>query len=272
MPGCNLIAHWPLNGNAEDSVGQNHGWTRDIEFVAGPAGVDGTAARFNGRDSLVEVPDAEPLRLGNRDFSISSWVRCEQPMRGVFGDILSKFDPSGRSGLNFSIAGSSPAYNGMSDTRHVHFGIDDGYLSSWEDCGQPWPSNSLVPCLIVYEGELYCGTADASNPTDACRVLKWTGGTEWTDCGRLGSDPDHLSVQAMIVHDGKLYAGTGVWDWVKAHGAVEGFQPALSHVFVYEGGTEWRDLGQVGEGVRVLCMGSFDGGLYSGLDAEGGGR
>ena len=49
----------------------------------------------------------------------------------------------------------------------------------------------------------------------------------------------------------------------------KGFEPALSNVFVYESGTEWHDLGQVGESVRVLCMASFDGELYVGLDRVG---
>jgi hypothetical protein len=41
---------------------------------------------------------------------------------------------------------------------------------------------------------------------------------------------------------------------------------APTRVFVYEGGTTWRDLGQVGDASRVLCMGSYNGQLYVGLD------
>src|SRR5262249_58531870 len=52
-----------------------------------------------------------------------------------------------------------------------------------------------------------------------------------------------------------------------AGGGSEGNPPAAKpHVFVYEGGTEWRDLGQVGETSRVLCMASYKGELYVGLD------
>ena len=272
MSEASLIAHGALDGNANDAVGENHGTAHNVTYAEGPDGAAGKAAVFNGRDSVIDVPDAEPIRLGNRDFSIAAWVRCDVPMRSVFGDVLSKFDPAGRCGLNLQIAGSSPAYNGMSDTRHVHFGIDDGYLSPWEDCGKPWPSNTLVPCLIVFDGELYCGTADADDPNDAARVFRWAGGTEWSDCGRIGDDPDYLSVQSMIVHDGKLYAGTGTWDWVRARKCLQTTGRPLTRVFVYEGGTQWRDLGPVGEGSRVLSMGSFDGELYVGIDSEGGGR
>ncbi|MFN0050925.1 MAG: PVC-type heme-binding CxxCH protein, partial [Planctomycetales bacterium] len=188
-------------------------------------------------------------------------------MTSVFGDIVSKFDSQRRQGINFHIAGSSSAYNSMSDARYVHFGLDDGYLGEWQDCGKPCASNSLVTCLTEFEGELYCGIADAQDPNDAARVFRWAGGGEWVDCGRLGDDPNHLSVQSMTVHRGQLYAGTGIWDWDRARGKVAG-KPAAAkpRVFVYEGGTKWRDMGQVGENSRVLCMASFRDELYVGVD------
>ena len=255
-----LVGHWKLQADCNDSSGKgNHGVGRNVTFAK--------AAVFNGRDSLVEVPDADSLRLGKGDFSVSVWVKPETPMGGVFGDLVSKFDPRQRRGFNFHIAGSSPGYNAMSDTRHVHFGIDDALVGPWEDCGRPCPTNSLITCLIVFEGELYCGIADARRAQDAARVFRWTGGKQWLDCGRLGDDPNHLSVQSMIVHSGKLYAGTGIFDWVRARGEVKGMPPAAKpHVFVYEGGRKWRDLGQVGQTARVLSMASFQGDLYVGLD------
>ena len=267
---ADLVAHWPLREDARDAAGENHGVADNVEFGDGPGRVAAGAACFNGRDSVIEVPHAQVLRLGNEDFTIAVWVRCAMPMRGVFGDVLAKFDPACRCGLNLQVAGSSAGYSSMSDTRHVHFGIDDGYVGSWQDCGKPWPSNSLVSAVVAFDGELYAGIADADDPMDAARVFRWAGGTDWEDCGRLGSDPHHLSVQSMIVHDGKLYAGTGVWDWFRASG-IE-FEPALSRVFVYEGGQEWRDLGPVGASVRVLSLASFDGELYAGLDRVGGGH
>jgi hypothetical protein len=221
-PSPTLIAHWPLNGNTDDAVGPHHGAARNVAFGEGPDGSVCGAALLNGRDSRIEVRDAEPLHLGEDDFSITVWVKPESPMRSIFGDILSKFDARRCRGINLKIAGCSPAYNAMSDARHVHFGIDDGYLGPWEDCGKPWPTNSLIPCLIVFEGKLYCGIADAADPKDAARVFRWGGGEQWIDCGRLGDDPNHLSVQSMIVHRGKLYAGTGIWDWVRSREGAEG--------------------------------------------------
>jgi hypothetical protein len=263
-----LVGHWKLQGDCKDSSSSgNHGTGRNVTFTAGPDGSARGAALFNGRDSLIDVPDAASLRLGKGDFSLSVWVKPEAPMRGIFGDIASKFDAHQRRGINFHIAGSSSGYTSMCDTRHVHFGIDDGYLGAWEDCGKPWASNSLITDLVVFEGQLYCGIADAKEPQDAARVFRFAGGTKWIDCGRLGDDPNHLSVQSMLVHQGKLYAGTGIWDWSRARGQVPGKPPAAKpRVFVYEGGTKWRDLGQVGETSRMLCMASYLGELYVGLD------
>ena len=273
MSSAPLLAHWPLRGDAQDCLGRHHGTAQQVTFGAGPSGSVGGAAVFNGRDSQIVVADAPELRLSNPDFSIALWVRCHKPMRGVFGDLLSKFDPTVRSGLNLSIAGSSPGYCAMSDTRHVHFGIDDGYFSGWVDCGKPWPSNSLINNLVAFNGALYAGIADAANPEDAAHVFRWAGGTDWVDCGRLGSDPNHLAVMSLLVHDGKLYAGTGIWDWIRAQVGEAG-QPraAATRVFVYEGGTTWRDLGQVGDGSRLLTLASFQGELYAGVDRIGQGR
>ena len=264
-----LIAHWSLAKDANDAVGAMHGTAKNIVFE----GKAHPAARFNGRNSVITIPDAELLHLGDRDFSLALWAKCETPLRNTMGDLVSKFDPDRRQGWNFHIAGSAPAYNAMSDTRHVHFGIDDGYLTEWNDCGKPCPSNSHVPCLIVFNGDLYCGIADADKTEDKAKVFRYAGGKNWVDCGRLGNDPNHYSVQSMVVHHGKLYAGTGIWNWEQARGQIRGLPPAApTHVFVYEGGKTWRDLGQVGAGTRVLSMASFNDELYISLDPRGTGH
>lgn len=268
-----LLAHWPLLEDARDIVGSAFGTPENVKFSGGPAGSPTGGAFFNGRDSRIQVRSTPALNVGTHDFSLSAWVRCETPFRSTLGDLVSKFDPATRRGINLHVAGSSPAYSAMSDTRHIHFGIDDGYLSEWADHGKPWPSNSLIANLVVFQGELYCGIADADRPGDKARIFRFGGEQKWIDCGRLGDDPNHHSVMSMIVHQGKLYAGTGIWDWVQALGGLPGAPPpAPTRVFVYEGGTRWRDLGQVGSGSRVLCMASFKGELYAGIDRVGKGH
>ena len=268
-----LIAHWPLAGNANDTIGEHHGLADALTYTTGRDGQTNKAAEFDGRRSRVCVEDHPDLRLGSDDFTCAVWIRAQAPMTHVFGDILSKFDPVGRSGLNLHVAGSSPAYSAMSDQRHIHFGIDDGHLGEWEDFGKPESSNSNVTALITWQGQLYAGIADATTPEQACRVFRYGGDQIWHDCGRLGTDPQVLSVQSMLVHHGQLYAGNGNWDWDKARGDMPGFIPGKVHVYQYQGGTQWRDLGQVGEGYRVMCLGSFAGDLFAGMDqGDGGGK
>src|SRR5262249_18262939 len=71
-----LIAHWPLSHDARDAVGALHGTAKNIEFGR----KDRQAARFNGRDSVIRIPDAQPLHIGDRDFSLALWVQCETPL------------------------------------------------------------------------------------------------------------------------------------------------------------------------------------------------
>jgi hypothetical protein len=160
-----LVGHWKLQGDCKDYSGKgNHGTGRNVTFGGGVSATAQGAVVLNGRDSLIEVPDAESLQVGTGDFSLSAWVKPEGTMSTVFGDIVSKFDAQRRRGLNFHLAGSSSGYQSMCDARHVHFGLDDGHLGPWEDCGKPWPSNNLITCFVVFEGELYCGIADAGDP------------------------------------------------------------------------------------------------------------
>jgi hypothetical protein len=194
-------------------------------------------------------------------------------MTHTFGDVLSKFDPVGRCGINIHVSGSSPAYSAMSDQRHVHFGIDDGYIGQWADLGKPEATNSNVTATVTWRGDLYASIADADTPDKACRVFRYGQDQIWHDCGRLGNDPNVLSVQSMLVHNDRIYAGSGNWDWVKAFGKFPGFKPSKVHVYEYQGNTEWRDLGQVGEGYRIMCLGAFQGDLYAGMDSgDGGGK
>ncbi|HVF11354.1 MAG TPA: hypothetical protein VNA16_11145, partial [Abditibacteriaceae bacterium] len=162
-----LIAHWPLSGNTNDVSNDHHGVPRNLTWTDGPSGSAHGAALFNGRDSLIEIADAPDLQLGCADFAISAWIKCAKPMRGAFGDVLSKFDAERRCGLNLWINGGSACYGSLSDARHVHVGIDDGYMSGWKDCGRPGVENPLVTALTVYKGELYAGVADAPDAVDA---------------------------------------------------------------------------------------------------------
>ncbi|MBI1984476.1 MAG: LamG domain-containing protein [Acidobacteria bacterium] len=257
-----MVAHWNLDGDFRDSVGAHHGEGRGVKFVEGRDGRSGGAALFDGVENLIEVPHDIRLFHGSDEFSISAWVNLGENLVSVHGGILTKYDPAARRGVNLTVMGSSPGYSSMGDAKYLHFGIDNAINGSWMDCGKPWKSNPLIGTLVVYKGRLYAGLGDASRPEDACHVFRYEGGTDWVDCGRLGSHPLTASVFSVVVHKGHLYGGTGVWDWLKAHAGMGG----PNHVYRYEGGTEWRDCGQVGNGYRTMSLASFNGELYAADD------
>jgi hypothetical protein len=255
-----LIGFWKLTSDSKDSSpSKNHGINHGVIFEKAGSGL---AARFDGNGSYIEVPNSEVLNPGTNDFSISIWVKCAPDVTGPPGDIINKFDPASRNGINFHIAASAPGYSSVSDVRNVGFGIDNAVEGEWVDCGRPWFENTLISTLIAYKGRLYTGLADAMDTRNACHIFSYSGGTNWTDCGRLGTDAKTPSVQSIIVHKGQLYAGTGVADWERVWTGNAG----PSHVFRYEGGTNWHDCGQFGSGYRVLSLASANGQLYASDD------
>lgn len=268
--GATIAARWPFVSDARAAVGTAHAESRGgVQFKT----VGGRpAAVLNGRDAYFEVE--KPLRFGTGDFSVAMWVHPDRPLTAVPGNLLSCWNPEQRRGWNLYMQGSSSAYSSICDSRHLHFGIDGGWAGPERDHGKPWPSNSLISNLIVYEGRLYASIAAAAAPADYARVFRLADDERsWEDCGRLGGDETIPSVMSMVVHDGKLYAGTGSWDWIRAFSKDDKHPaPRSTRVFVYEGGKTWRDLGEVGKGSRVLCLSSFAGSLYAGLDSVGGGK
>ena len=68
-----LIGHWKLAGDAQDSSGsENHGQNRGADLTApGPTGEPNSAARFDGRESSIVIPNSQSLQFGTDDFSIA---------------------------------------------------------------------------------------------------------------------------------------------------------------------------------------------------------
>jgi Concanavalin A-like lectin/glucanases superfamily len=259
-----LIAHWRFDGDCQDELGHHHGEAHGLTFAEGVDGGAAGAAIFNGVDSIVEVPDADALNFGTEPFSIAFWVKVKEDVESAPGDLMNKFDASLRRGFNLSLVGSSSGYSSFGDSKGIHFGIDNGINGSWLDCGRPWKSNPMITTLAVYKGQLYAATSDAARAEDACRVFRFEGGGKWVNCGRVGNDPLTLSAMTMAVYKGKLYAGTGTWDWEKSNAGRGG----RNHVYRYEGGTNWRDCGAVGNAFCVMSLASFKGKLYATDDSS----
>ncbi len=70
-----LVAYYPLNGNANDESGNgNHGSENgEIEYIDGRTG---QAAKFDGTDDYILVPDNDTLDLSDA-MTITAWIKSE---------------------------------------------------------------------------------------------------------------------------------------------------------------------------------------------------
>ena len=201
-----LIGHWPLAGDTQDCSGHgNHG--RDQGAVGTAPGPDQSpngAARFDGRESHILVPNSPSLQLGTDDFSISAKVYTEAQIDDPIGDIMAKFDPDRRRGFNLGLKRHSAACTSLANYRNVHFGIDDNHRDpEWTDCGQLGKA-IFVMALAVHQGHLYAGTCQAGEG-EAGRVFRYDG-SHWED---LGAPDKANAVMSLAPYNGALHAGTG---------------------------------------------------------------
>jgi hypothetical protein len=125
--------------------------------------------------------------------------------------------------------------------------LDD---EAWVDCGAPWVSNAVTR-LATHDGHLYAGVSrlrgggsgmpDSVNQDPGGRVLRYEGGTDWSDCGQLdGAD----SVAGLVPFDGSLYA-----------------IPMYSEgLFRLDPPSGWVACGTPGR--RLLALGVHDGALH----------
>ncbi|MDB5336989.1 MAG: hypothetical protein JWN70_2608 [Planctomycetaceae bacterium] len=249
-----LVGYWKLRGDCRDHSGR--------EQHAVNHGVDLANSSFDGRGAYLTVPSSESLQLGRGDFSISAWVHTDQIVDDTLGDVFSWYDPKLRRGVTLNLKASSGGYQSSGDDRHVYFGIDNGKLGDWQDCGRPSPTSNYVSnSLTVFDGHLYAANIDAQDEAGWCHVYRYDSGQKWIDCGRVGQKKT-TGVMGLIVHQGHLYAGTSTYDWTRVFSGE--YEPA--RVYRYEGGTTWTDCGQPSEMLRINCMATYGGKLYVGGD------
>ncbi|MDB4438337.1 lamin tail domain-containing protein [bacterium] len=120
-----LVAHWPLDGNAEDLLGNHNGSDSGVTFGAeGAANHTGTAAEFNGSNSTITVPFDSATNP--ESFTLSMWVNADST-NGFASPVTSRDDTPGSvhgylvyndSGGNWNFwtgtGGPSGAWNQMS--------------------------------------------------------------------------------------------------------------------------------------------------------------
>ena len=91
--GAGLVAHWPLDTNAEDVVGGYHGFASGgvIFGAEGAAFHSGAAAEFNGSSATIAVPYSAAL---NPD-SFTVTLRANADSTGGFSSAITSRDDNG---------------------------------------------------------------------------------------------------------------------------------------------------------------------------------
>ena len=130
--------------------------------------------------------------------------------------------------------------------------------TNWADCGSPDQANT-VTTLAVFEGRLYAGTArydpvgsslpPSPNANPGGKVYRYEGPGKWACCGQLENSQTGPTdtVHSLAVYRGKLYASTM-------------YAPGKG-LYEYQGGTNWKYLGN--PGCRVEILGVYNGDLYA---------
>lgn len=90
-----LIAHYPLDGNADDASGNdNHGTVFGAVPTTDALGRENHAYEFNGLDSYISVPNSASISSPDTELTMIAWVNPYgwSQIGAAFGPILMKSD------------------------------------------------------------------------------------------------------------------------------------------------------------------------------------
>lgn len=252
-----LLGHWKLESDVGDSSPHaRSGSHRDVSFGSDASDAGRPSARFNGRTSVVEVPQGPAL--GTDDFTISLWIHTKESLDDDLGDVVTQYDPSTRTGFTLSLRTNTGVTTCQANVRQLQFGIDAGREPVWQDEGRPGQA-IIAFALAVHDGHLYAGTA-ANGPSDTGRVHRYEGPGQWTD---VGSPDSCNAVSALATYRGALYAGSSKYRF--AGSALEE-SPNTNRgggVFQHVGGDRWREVGRLPETEAIGGLVVFKDRLYA---------
>ncbi len=83
LPGydCNLVAHYPFNGNAKDESGNaNHGTVNGATLTTDRFGNANSAYEFDGINNYIQVANSTSLNVFNSDLTVSMWIYNDNPL------------------------------------------------------------------------------------------------------------------------------------------------------------------------------------------------
>lgn len=195
--GCSLSPLSGAEGTAQ-LLGEYLTSSADLPGNERGSGFHWSWTPVSGKQALVGSGRGEPLAIealdagfpGTEDFTISAWVHTLGNDAEAIGDLVTKFDPEKRTGLQLSVITNGGVTNSQANLRQVQFGLDAGTEPVIQDCGRPG-NNVYIFSLISHRGELYCSTCEPG-VGEAGHVYHYRGGETWEDCG--SPDLDRKSV------------------------------------------------------------------------------
>ncbi len=258
-PRDGLIAHWPLQGDGKDIVGENHATLHRVNFVRDSvAGSSKVVAQWDGHESFMEVAKPASLIGDETDFSIALWIQAPMAYDDLPGDILSHYDAQSQRGWQLSLKTNSGVTFNQSNQRHLQFHVDDHRMSDWMDRGRP--GNALLAFgLVAHNGILFAGTCEPELGSRG-HVYRFERPNRWVDCG--SPDPSN-AVTSMAVHAGSLFIGTGKYR-VAGSALKESENPNLGgRIYRYDSDGRWIDCGSLPNAEAVGGMVEYRGKLYA---------
>ncbi|MCC7518543.1 MAG: LamG domain-containing protein [Verrucomicrobiae bacterium] len=196
-----------------------------------------------GVDYRQELADQPAWRFGAGDFTIALRVHTDGHSEDIVGDLVSKFDPKTRRGFNLGVVTlSGMTFTTAANNRNIQFGIDDGKLEEWKDCGRPGNAVHIVAMAVV-QGKLYAGTLEMGADQQG-HLWRYEGGQQWTD---LGGTPDGSSaVESIAEFNGALYCGTGRYNPMGSRLGPQLNKKPGGRVYRIESDGRWIECGKPG--------------------------
>ena len=127
-----LVAHWKLDGDANDSAGNNHGTIHDAIPTTGQIG---NALEFDGDGDYVDFGDIDEFEFGDKAFSISAWFYTNGSYVENERAIITKYNYANL-GRQWRLLDNSTGYihfytSPDGSTHETLSSQNDGYHNQW---------------------------------------------------------------------------------------------------------------------------------------------
>lgn len=163
----NLITEYQITEKSGDILKDVSPEQNDLDLINNPIFENGSLI-FNGISQYGQQNN--DFNFGTKNFTIGFFINTENILVDKLGDLLSKYNPETKNGINLGLLSNS-AYSSQSNFRNLFFGIDNNHSDDALIQAEPqYGSENYIRSLAVYNGKLYGGTGPNAN------LLEWKTG------------------------------------------------------------------------------------------------